>query len=450
MKILRARRRGFALAVALVTLLILTVMGLALGAMGVENLNQIRESGEKANLLHMANGGLHEIMDRLYANNAYGQGVTDSSADGAGTFTSSGPAARYSWTFNTGGADPFSTNNLNGDTAVTGWKGMTVPPHMALVVISAREDGATSDRKTVRVGALVTNRFPYAIASDGEINVSDITSVIPGEGNVRSNMVGGSPNIEADSVDGMSFSRDGSGSIDISGNSGPEILDSPPIGLPNVPIADIVASQSTAGVAGAHPFGGPAAHQITGSGPFDITNDGGVLVINGTRLEPMPTAVYIPGDVVVTGGLDLPQGVHFFVRGNFRVNGGGGIDQSGTAPSPAAGNPFPPDSNFIFCTGAMRFNGAEGQNINLFAGTGIDQNGSSEYNGIMYVQNGPVTMSGTQDITGSIIARGGVTSDVDGQNADIKFDPSVFDRLDFLNLQITGPVRTASWWVEKG
>lgn len=451
----RGRKRGMALAVALVTLLILTVMGLAIGAMGIENLSQIKKTGKNASLLHAANGGLHEVMDRLYQNGDYGKGVTDASADGSGRFSTSSVAANYWWTFNTGTGEPYCTNNLDGDTPVNGWNNLRVPPHMALMVVSADPAARPGGNETVMVVALVTNKFPYAVASDGTIDVSDVSSVIPGQGNVRSNAVGGSPNIAADTVDGISFSRDGTGSIDISGNAGPERYDEPKVALPDVPIERIVLSYSTAGVAGAHPFGGPATFQIPGPGPHDIRErpDGSLEIQDPsagsgwTRIHPRPASVHIEGNVRITGGgtLTIPRGIHFFVNGNFQTNGS--LEQD-TTPSGGSSSPLPADANFFFVTGDMAFNGAQGQDLNILCGGNIRQNGSSDFTGIVYSQDGTVDFNGSGSVTGTVIARAGVTNpgNTEAQNLDVRYDPDVLEGLDFLGLEVTGPVRTASWW----
>lgn len=444
-----------ALAVALVTLLILTVMGLAIGAMGVENLGQIKKTARNSSLLQAANGGLHELMDRLYQNETYGMGVTDASADGTGTYSTSSVQANYWWTFNTGAGEPYCTNNLDGTSVVTGWNGLRVPPRMALVVVSADQGARPGGNETVMVVALVTNRLPYAVVSDGTIEVNIVSSVVPGEGNVRSNEEGGSPNIHAETVDGTTFSRDGPGSIDLDdvADSGPVKYDVDPVALPNIPIQQIVASYSTAGVSGTHPFGGPAVYQIPGPGPHDMRNrpDGSIEIESGgawTRIHPLPASVHVEGSIVISGGgtMEVPQGLHLFVNGNFRTNGS--LRQDTSPSGGGGGSPLPNDATFFFVTGNMEFRGAEGQNLNMLAGGNIQQNGSSNYRGIVYSQDGTVDFNGSGSVTGSIIARAGVSNpgNTQAQNLDVRYDPSVFDKLDFLGLEVTGPVRTASWW----
>ncbi len=464
MNILRTRQssgqRGMALAVALVTLMILVVLGLALGSIGIDNLNQIRRTGDTSALVHAANGGLHELMDRIYGNGSstngqFGLGVSDATADGAGTYATSLKACHYWWTFDSSSGEPYSTNNLGGDSAVTGWNGMTVPARMALLITSADVVPRAQSQEAVRVVALVTNGFPYAISSDGKIDINRVTGPIPGQANVRSNSTTGTfanPNVEAASVDGMVFSRNAPGSIKVSGSSGPLLYGQDPLVIPDVPILEVVRSQSTAGVGGAHPYGGPATIQIPGSGSHSMSNDGsGNLVIDGIPLTPRPVSVYVNGDLSASGGgsLTIPKGVHLFVRGSMQV--GGSLNQD-TSPPPSGSSTsgLPADENFFFITGDLRFNGAQGQGLNMLVGGNIRQNGSSSFSGLLYSQGGDIQVNGGGTLTGSIIAKAGVSTsgDTSAKNLNVVFDPSVFDNLTWMGFSIRGPVRTTSWQVQ--
>lgn len=464
-------RRGFALGLVLLVLVILAVLGLGLGALGASNLAQIRHAGEMTGLVHAANGGLHELMDVLYGNPSYGTARTE---EGSGSYSSSHGLTQYSWTFDPGGGEAWCTNNLDGFAPVTGYSGRSVPPGMALLVVSATGDGA----KTATVAALATNRYPYAIASDGTIEIADVDSVIPGHGHVRSNFSGGSPNVEADVVDGMTFSRDGPGSIQVSAGSGPEVYDEPPIGLPDLPILDILASWSAAGLGGSHPYGGPAAWQYAG----DVTasTDGsGNLDIGSDHIVP-PATIYVDGDFRVDGGASIARGIHVFCTGDFRVNGalnqvglapgvlaagerrrlsrgpGGSPSPAASpaaspsvAPSPGAGPAVGPETNFIVAGDDILFNGGSAQEIHLIAMGGIRQNGASTMRGFFYVRNGDFDLNGSHSVSGVVITRSGsVQGDVEAGNADVTYDPAVLDSLGGLQVTILGKVRTTSWWLE--
>jgi hypothetical protein len=271
----------------LIVLVLIMMMGTTLVYLGTHNLNQIRTSGRQTTLRHAADGGLHELLDTLYQNPDYGQ---DQTASSSGVFSSSQGATRYSWTFDPSSATPWSTNNLEGETAVTGYGGRTVPPGCALLFVSAGFDGANANQSPTVVGAVTTNRFPYAVASDGVIDLSDVSSVIPGQGHLLSNNVGGNPNIQAGLVDGMSFSRDGVGSIRVSANSGPTNFNQPPVDLPDLPIQDMIASWSTAGIAGAHPYGGAADYQFSGDVTAS-TKKNGKLTVDGVEITAPATSL---------------------------------------------------------------------------------------------------------------------------------------------------------------
>lgn len=479
---------GYAIGVVLIVLVLIMMMGTTLVYLGTHNLDQIRTSGRQTTLRHAADGGLHELLDTLYQNPDYGQ---DQTASSSGVFSSSQGATRYSWTFDPSSATPWSTNNLEGETAVTGYGGRTVPPGCALLFVSAGFDGANANQSPTVVGAVTTNRFPYAVASDGVIDLSDVSSVIPGQGHLLSNNVGGNPNIQAGLVDGMSFSRDGVGSIQVSANSGPTNFNQPPVELPDLPIQDMIASWSTAGFSGAHPYGGAADYQFSGNVTASTKKNGG-LTVDGVKIT-APATIYVQGDLRVNGGMDLLKGIHFFCTGDFTVNGA--LDQVTLAepfpvalfhgrrsmvsrkwvsptptpspspspspapsPSPSPGpGPFPgpaisPDSNFILSGGQITFNGGSSQSIHILCVDGIRQNGSSTMKGLFYVRNGDFDVNGKSQLTGVVITRSGsvtVDGNVEAKNTDVTYDPSVLIGLSALSTGIQGRARTLSWWIEQ-
>ncbi len=340
---------------------------------------------------------------------------------------------------------------------MTGWNGMRVPARTALLVTSADVVPRAESERPVRIVALVNNGLPYAISSDGTIDANNVTSLIPGQANIRSNNTTGTssnPNVEVASVDGTVFSRNGSGTIKVTGASGPQLFDQDPITIPNIPITTVVQSQSTAGVGGAHPYGGPAAIQIAKSGPaHSVSNnaDGTELLIDGIVLGPRPVSVYVDGDVRFSGGgsLSLPQGVHLFVRGDVEVSGS--LDQQSTpAPTGTSTSGLPADKNFLFCTGDLTFNGAQGQSLNLLVGETMLQHGTSNFSGLLYSQNGDVDFRGGGTLTGAIIAREGVSThggNTEVKNLNVIFNPAVLNTVSWLGFGILGPVHTTSWWV---
>lgn len=502
----RARRSdaGFAMGMVLLILVLLTVMGLALGFVGATNLTQMQHTTRQVGLLHSANGGVHELMDTLYGNSAYGLAGNEAAT---GLYSSTGGVTRYSWTFDPSSGKPYCTNNLDGLTAVTGHGGREVPAGCALLFVTAETESPTGDLDRATVAALATNRYPYAIASDGIVNVADVSSLVEGQGHIRSNLVGGSPNIEAQVVDGMTFSRDGAGSIEVEEGSGPENYDQPPTPLPDIPIAEILASWSAAGVGGAHPWGGPAMYQFDNT-VVATTDDAGHLDIGTTHIEP-PATLYVEGHFLVNGGAEVAKGIHIFCTGNFRVNGslvqvaldparrslaargkddnnGNGNDHkpsptvtpsptatvepspspvatSSPSPSPSpspvgipspspspAGPAVSPSTNFVVSGDEIRFNGGSAQSINLLAMNGIRQNGASNLHGFFYVRNGDFDLNGSHLVTGVIITRSGsVQGDVKAGNANVVYDPHALWALSGLELKIKGTMRAMSWWVEQ-
>jgi hypothetical protein len=272
-------------------------------------------------------------------------------------------------------------------------------------------------------------RTAYAILSEARIAVSDVRSLDPGAADLRSNDLGADPNIQADSVDGATYSREGPASIAIAGGRGPEVYQAPALDLPDLPVQAIVRSWSQAGVDGTHPYGGPAEYRfdynvlVTSPGP-------GRLAIDGIPIA-APATVYVGGRVSMSGGtLTLPQGIHFFVAGDLDANTS--IQQETTSPEtggaafgpPAAGNQF-------FVGGNVRSNGISGQGIHLLIGGAYTDYGISTRTGLLYVRGGPVTTIGQQDLVGLIVARNG---GVVGPSLDLTFDPSVGEALDWLGL----------------
>ncbi len=467
---------------ALLVLVVIALMGSTLVYVGTHNLDQIHLSGRQNALRHTADGGLHELLDAIYQNPEYGQ---DQTATGTGLYSGSEGSTRYSWTFNPSAATPYCTNNLEGEDPVAGYQGRTVPPGCALLFVAARFEDSERNQESLILGSMSTNRFPYAIASDGKIEVADVSSLIPGYGNLLSNKVGGDPNIEAGVVDGTTFSRDGEGSIEVSAGSGPTMYDQPPVGLPNLPIQDIVASWSTAGVSGAHPFGGPAQYQFDDDVSASTDSDGNIT-IDGVEITP-PATVYVDGDITIGGGADIAQGLHIFCTGNFRVNGAlnqvvASLDHTRYSlasrkkvtptpspspdpevtpspspvplptPSPGASPVVSTETNFIFSCGDIRFNGGSAQSIDLLCVDGILQNGSSNLKGIFYVQNGDLRITGKSQLTGVVVTRSGqvaVEGEVDSGNTDVTYDPSVLSKLIALNTSLLGRMRASSWWIEQ-
>lgn len=425
----RSRRRGITIAVVLVILLVLAVLGTAVSSLGILSLYQVKHTQTKTILLHMANGGLHELMDRI--NND--PGVTAPTlGTSVGTLATRLTEAEYWWTFETG-SHPFCTDNLAGDTAMVGYGGITVPPHTALLIINADDRGATTPRGPTRIAALVTDRFPYVVLAEGGIEAEDLSGLDGLMGNARTN----SSNIVLESSNGHLISSGDAGDIQVSGfPKGIVHANAPAFPIPDFELADVIEAQK----AGAdYVFSGSQSASTTGNGTLKI----------GAQTIPRPapgttTTVVVEGSLTFNGSPDLPQGIRLFVEGNFRANG--------TLSHLAGDNP----DSFIVATGQIRFNGvSSSSHLHLFAGTSVVQNGGgnkpSEFLGLIYIEegSGPSFISnGSADWNGSLIVRGNDAS-VDAANSDFTFDPSALRALDELGLSLSTVERLTilSWWV---
>lgn len=454
---MRQRKRGISLAVTMVVLMIFSVLGLAVGALGVTNLNQIRESERSATLLHAANGGLNELMDRLYRQPTYGQGVTDSSANGGGTYLTSSGIAYYWWTFQTTSTGGYCVNNLGSASMKKGSGGALVPPLTAALMVNADWVPRELSRKPLTLAAIASKKFRFALATDGELEARNIKGISGYPGSVWSNATGSST-IQATSIDGQAFANSSEGAIKVSGSpAGVPYYNSGRNPIPDIPIPDVIRSQSQLELN--HPYGGPAFFQATGPIEFETTPEGILQVKSGTvyndrgkgqlvnQIMPPPPGqpdyeIFVPGSVIFRGGATIPPRVHLFVQGDITV--GGNLTQlPGTWP----------DDNFFWATGLIRYNGAQGSNIHMFAGTGVRQNGSAQYSGIVYVRNGDFEIQGGgtgSNYQGAVIVKGGMSDgDLEANTANFTYNPDYVTAMERFNVSFSEntPVYALCWWI---
>lgn len=449
------RRRGLSLAVTLLVLMVLSVMGLALAAQGVLNLQQIEHGTERAILVNAANGGLHELMDAIYQNTAYGR---DRSARGSGTYTTSSGIVHYWWSFNPSD-DGFSVNNLDTSTPRTGFGGRTVPPLSALVVVNADFVPMAQSRNPVRVGSVCSKNFRMAIATDGTISARDVRGVQGYPGNIWSNATRapGSVTIAASSADGQVRANAPEGAIAIAGQPrGVHYYDAGRITIPDIPVQDVIASY--AATATSRPYGGPATYASLGNvsastnsqGRVDMTGD--FVTQDGSRvtsvrIEP-PAAgqphvsIHVNGNLSIGGGAVLAPSIHWFVKDDMRINGS--MTQLETGDS----------DNFLFVGGVMDFRGASASDLHLFSGKGIKQSGSSSYKGVMYVRDGYYDASGggtSSDFQGIVLIRSIATGtgNLNAPSTNFTYDPDFLTAMERFNVSVKdeSPVFTLSWWV---
>lgn len=454
----KPRRRGLSLAVTLVVLLVLSVLAVSLGAMGSQNLKQIRQTGEQTALLHGANGGLHELMDRLYQQPTYGYEVTDNSCDGNGTYMTSVGPVFYWWTFHRGGTSAYCYNNLGSATQQTGWNGRAVPPLTAWLVVSADLVPKELSREPLRLAAIASKKFRFAVGTDGTLDARNIRGVAGFPGSVWSNASGDGNLITATSVDGQVFTTGDADNIQVNGNPpGIPYYDNARNPMPNIPVPSIIQSYNPA--AAQHPYGGPATHYSDGdveiefsssgvmsikSGNVKRTSDGAsVPVIHPPSTGDPEVSLFVHGDMETTGGTTLAARVNFFVEDDMVVRGS-------LSQLPVTGV----EDNFLFVGDDLTFNGGQASNINLFVGGDVRQNGSATYNGVIYVRNGDFRISGGgtgSNYTGAVLVRGGdiENGDLEANSANFTYNPDYLVAMERFNFSISEntPVYALSWFI---
>lgn len=422
--------RGIAVAVILLILLILAVLGAAVARLGIVNLHQVTYAQTRTILVHMANGGLNELMNRMDTDSHTSSltGVT------TGTLTTRLTRAQYWWTFDHG-ARPYCTDNLASDTPTTGFGGMIVPAHTALLIVSAGKDGAGHPKDSVRVAAIVSDQFPYAVLAQGTITAANLSGWNGLMGNARNNSAG----ITLESSTGHLLTTGGPGSVQVSGwPKGIVHYNQPVFPVPDFDLASVVAAQK------------PTANYVF-SGNQTASSDGaGDLTIGSTTIAAPPSgttvSIVVDGSLRFNGGAKLAQGLRLFVAGDFRVNG--------RLTQDAGNNP----DSFIVASGAVTLNGVSATGgLNILAGTSIRQNGGgqpSSFDGLLYVEKGSGTAfvsNGSATWQGSLIVRGadGATASVDAPNSDFIYDPRALRALGELGLSFSEAQRLTviSWWV---
>lgn len=468
------RKRGISLAITLVTLLVLAVLGTAVGALGVSNLGQIKESARKSAILHAANGGLNELMDLMYQDLTYGGDAGSSSIRGEGTYTSSAGTIYYWYTFNPGEGKGQSVNNLTSATPRTNAGGIRVPPLAALLIVNA--DTVPRDRSRVpfRVAAIASKSFRMAVAVDGTANVRDINAAIGYPGGIWSND-DSNRTVTATSVDGLVFSGGGSGSVAVSGlPTGVHHFDADALTLPDIDIDAVIASADPR--SSDHDFAPAATYAAYkgGSGQTPVLtlqtdNNGRIRIAGmqniqgnvlygpgsttlavGSYIDP-PVAgspevsLFVDGDLRFNGGATIAPRMHYFVEGNFDVSGA--LTQLPTSST---------QDNFFFVGGNIGYSGSNGSNINMLAGGDIVQNGSSDYKGLFYVREGSFRITGggtVSNFEGVTVVRAGDsgTGNLDAASANFKYNPAYLEALKRYNVSVNDetPVYTLSWWVQE-
>lgn len=164
-------RKGVALVVVLLVLVVLVILAGTAALLGTSTQTLSIQTQKEAVLLHAADGGLNELLDQVNQDPAYGTASSPTTMgvkiNAGGAYTLSMPGrgvdqTQYWWTFSEG-AEPYSTNNLRGNTSYTRPDGRVVPAGCMLAIVSAYDKGAAAGQvavaRPVRVAAIVTDRW---------------------------------------------------------------------------------------------------------------------------------------------------------------------------------------------------------------------------------------------------------------------------------------------------
>ncbi len=360
MRLLKSPRGGLALLTTLMILFILSVIGFAICAIGVQNLNLVGGYRNSSTAYYAARAGINEAFYRLDSDNSYG---TSSAHSFSETLSNN-----ESYTVNFVSGPFYSVNNMAGSSGVPDGSGDTVPKKFVSVISSSTVRGRTVHLKAI--GRLAFPGGDYAIFTDDVLNAANIT------GDVRNNYNSNGVGMTLNSITGTATTMAAEGSISIStaGSScvyGASNYPVPDLGIPGI----VAAGASKPGVTvytpatfpdsidgSVTPFvyvnGNVTAHKL------DITN-GAIVFING--------ALTINGQLTYTTGRSA-----VFCSTNFRANGSSGTD-----------------SCSILTGGTIRFNGAATLRGFMYCNGLYDQNGNSSYRGNIMVRNGGFSGSGT-------------------------------------------------------
>lgn len=153
------KRRGNSLMTTLVFLAVVATLGFALAGLSVQHLSAASARENRQQALLLGRSAVSLAIARLMKSQP-APGVLQSTLPG------SRPGAVGLLTFENNQGMAWSTNNLQGDTAVAGWQGRSVPRHAALLIGEGRSGGVVR-----RVEALLAMPpYPYAVASAGPVD----------------------------------------------------------------------------------------------------------------------------------------------------------------------------------------------------------------------------------------------------------------------------------------
>jgi len=374
----KSPRKGLALVTTLMILFILAVIGFAICAIGVQNLNLVSGYRNSSTAYYVARAGIIEAFSRIDNDNGYGTAAAQSFSE---TLSNS-----ESYTVNFVSGPFYSVNNLAGSGSVNDGSGDSLPKNFVSVISSSTVRG-----RTVRLKAIGRLGYPggdYAIFTDDTLNAANIT------GDVRNNYTGGGIGISLSSIMGTAMTMAAYGSISISSSGGSQVYGANRYPVPDLQVASAVLSAS--GNSGVHVYT-PA----TLPNPLDGTTD---------------PIVYVNGNVTAGGGgFTIRNGATLFINGSLTINGRLRLDSTAT-----------PSRNAIFCTGDFRANGSSGtDSCSLLIGGSIRFNGAADLRGFMYCSDF-FDQNGTSSYIGNVMVRTGGFS---GSGTSVVYDPQYMESL---------------------
>lgn len=323
--------KGFSIALVLMLITILVVVALAISSISMQNLGFADREQDKEAAYFAACAGISVVVNELYNNPDWSDGINEE------VLTSTN--GTYSITFNSS-LPYYSTNNLNGETAVNRSDGISVPPGFAYIISTGKINNiiqrvgimlekntapyfpfkwaAFGDEGVTKTGSSNTNSYdsessvwPYPdLNSGGDIGTNSTSSVSPyavyinGPGAINGTVYVGEGGDPETAINDVGISYLGSDSLD------------KPVSMPSVKDAlsaiPSIGNKSFNGNGdkGILPPGKYGDFDMTGNCSITLTggvysfsdfSQGGTCIIN---IDPSsgPVIVYINGDISITGG----------------------------------------------------------------------------------------------------------------------------------------------------
>lgn len=337
----------------LVFLAVVATLGFALASLSVQHLSAAASQENRQQALLLGRSAVSMAIARLMKSQP-APGLLQASLPGTR------PGAVGLLTFETNRGLAYSTNNLQGDTAVAGWGGRSVPRHAALLIGEGRSGGVVR-----RVEALLAvPPYPYALASAGPVDARN--------GVVIAGLPAGSSQLNPDTT-GVTLQpadmlSNDAGAQAIFLGAGTRVTgDVKAAGTVRLDPAALIEGRVTNGAAREQIPNIPLANYDPQSGPH--------TVLTAAPTGPLSGAFRHQGDLNCTQGLQLDAGV-VYVDGDLTVSGG--LRGKG----------------MVVCTGNLTVNGQtdfqSGNGLAVLAGGDLKVSGSGQagsfFQGLLYTK----------------------------------------------------------------